>query len=146
MPRNRPFLILRPLMFAACSAALLFVYSGFEGTSLIARANGAGRPWGAQDAQTPQPSACKGILSQPDVLRNTLPGVPKFQSTYVLILSGAAKDKVPTPTSPALLVPTSTDRSRREAAIAGCGPRMSQVGEEPYLARPRWRTLRVERA
>jgi hypothetical protein len=119
MPRNRPFLILRPLLFAVGIAALLFVLPGFEGTGLIARANGAAQPGSPQDAQTPQPSACKGILSQPEVLRNTLPGVPKFQSTYVLILSGAAKDKVPTPTSPALLdLPVEINDDPQSIAIA----------------------------
>src|SRR5580658_8640180 len=119
MPQNRPFVPPRPLAFAVAMGALLFILPGFEGTSLIARANGAVQPGSPQDAQTPQPSACKGILSQPDVLRNTLPEVPKFQSTYVLVLSGAAKDKVPTPTSPALLdLPVEINDDPQSTAIA----------------------------
>ena len=58
---------------------------------------------GAQDAQSPQPSACKGVLSQPEKLKTSLTQVPKYQRTYVLLLAGSAKDKITSPTSPDLV-------------------------------------------
>ena len=55
-----------------------------------------------QAAQSADPSACKGILGRPDTLKASLPGVPKYQKTYVLLLEGSAKEKITSPTSPDL--------------------------------------------
>jgi mono/diheme cytochrome c family protein len=64
----------------------------------------AAGPWQAnaqtQAAQSPQPSACKGVLSQPEKLKTSLPRVTKYQKTYVLLLAGSAKDKIKSPASP----------------------------------------------
>ncbi|HEY1657471.1 MAG TPA: cytochrome c [Candidatus Sulfotelmatobacter sp.] len=72
---------------------------GFKGANLSARATSA-RPDAALQDQAATSSPCKGILAQPDALKKTLPEVPKYQKTYVLVLGGSAKDKITSPTSP----------------------------------------------
>ncbi|MGA8272256.1 MAG: cytochrome c [Candidatus Sulfotelmatobacter sp.] len=82
---------------------VLLALPGFKGTDLTARANSAQPDAAMQDqAATSQSSPCKGILAHPDALKKTLPEVPKYQKTYVLVLGGSAKDKITDPTSPAI--------------------------------------------
>jgi hypothetical protein len=89
----------RPSLFIM--VVVLLVLPGFKETNLSARATGP-RPVAAIQDQgaASQASPCKGILAQPDALKKTLPEVPKYQKTYVLVLGGSAKDKITSPTSP----------------------------------------------
>jgi len=64
------------------------------------KASGSNEP--PQEAQASDPATCKGILQQPAALKNALLGVPKYQSTYIIVLSGTAKDKITSPTPAAL--------------------------------------------
>jgi hypothetical protein len=81
--------------------AALLALAGFRGTNLSARTTSAELDAAMQDqAATSQASPCKGILAQPDTLKKTLPEVPKYQKTYVLVLGGSAKDKITSATSP----------------------------------------------
>lgn len=115
MPRNRPSNNLRvPIVFVCAAVALLFTLTGIEGTIPTARAGGSRE---TQDAQMPQPSACKGILAQPDALKSSLRRVPKYQKTYVLVLGGSARDTVTAPNSP-LLPGLSVEIYDEPAAIA----------------------------
>ncbi len=99
MPRNRPWMTLRLLALAACLAVVLCVLPGFKRANLTAHANGS-RPGTVQDAQATQPSACKGMLAEPDVLKQTLLRVPHYQKTYLLLVS--AQGKITSATSPGL--------------------------------------------
>jgi cytochrome c553 len=100
MPRNRPIKTLRvPIVFVCAAMALLLTLIGIKGTIPSARAGGSRE---TQDAQAPPPSACKGILAQPDALKNSVRRVPKYQKTYVLVVGASAQSQVTGPTSPAL--------------------------------------------
>jgi cytochrome c553 len=95
---------LRWLILSTCLVGF-FAFPLFKGSSLSARANRHSQPGSLpenQDAQSPQPSACKGILAQPDALKNSVRRVPKYQKTYVLVVGASAQAQVTGPTSPAL--------------------------------------------
>jgi hypothetical protein len=85
--------------FLLIMVVALLALPGFIGTNLSARATAA-QPAAAIQDQAAQASPCKGILAQPDALKKMLPGVPKYQKTYVLVLGGSAKDKITSATSP----------------------------------------------
>ena len=58
-----------------------------------------------QGAQTPpasDPAACNGLLSQPARLAGVLSLVPKYGSTYVLVVPQRLADKVPNADAPGL--------------------------------------------
>ena len=56
----------------------------------------------AQPAVAADPAACKGLLSNPDRLPPMLSGVPKYASTYVLVIPQRLADKVPAADAPAV--------------------------------------------
>ena len=101
--RNRWFMCLTSMVLLIC-AVIVFskpaaVAAGASPEPLKASASSAP----LQDAQAaPDPATCKGILQQPAALKNALFATPKYQSTYVLVLSGSAKDKITSPTPSAL--------------------------------------------
>jgi hypothetical protein len=101
MPRNRRWMTLRLLALAACFAVVLCALPGFKRANLTAHANGS-QPGSMQDAQATQPSACKGMLAQPDVLKQTLLRVPHYQKTYLLLVGPKAQGTVTSATSPGL--------------------------------------------
>lgn len=95
MSRNGSIISFRSRMLSIAVVALL---------SFARPANPASDmgPAKASQQTAAEPSACKGILNRPDKLMASLPAVPKYQKTYVLLLAGRAKDKVTSPTSPDL--------------------------------------------
>jgi len=54
----------------------------------------------AQAQPTPDPAACKGLLSSPDRIAPVLSGVPKYASTYVLVVPQRLADRVPVADAP----------------------------------------------
>ena len=57
---------------------------------------------GAQPQPTSDPAACKGVLSQPAKLPGVLSLVPKYGSTYVLVVPQRLAEQVPNPDAPGL--------------------------------------------
>jgi len=57
---------------------------------------------GAQPQPTSDPAACKGLLSQPAKLAGVLSLVPKYGSTYVLVVPQRLAEQVPNPDAPGL--------------------------------------------
>src|SRR6267142_2268088 len=57
---------------------------------------------GAQPQPTSDPAACKGLLSQPAKLAGVLSLVPKYGSTYVLVVPQRLAEQVPNPAAPGL--------------------------------------------
>jgi len=57
---------------------------------------------GAQPQPTSDPAACKGLLSQPAKLAGVLSLVPKYGSTYVLVVPQRLAEQVPKPDAPGL--------------------------------------------
>jgi len=57
---------------------------------------------GAQPQPTSDPAACKGLLSQPAKLAGALSRVPKYGSTYVLVVPQRLAEQVPNPAAPGL--------------------------------------------
>jgi mono/diheme cytochrome c family protein len=82
-------------------ALTVLLVPAFQGANLALHASGPS-PATLQDAQGPNPASCKGVLAQSATLKTTLQSVPKYQRTYVLVLAGAAKDKIASATSPGL--------------------------------------------
>jgi cytochrome c553 len=95
MSRNSSIISLRSGMLSIAVVALLSFAPPAEPWSAMGPAK-------ASQQTAAEPSACKGILSRPDKLMASLPAVPKYQKTYVLLLAGHAKDKITSPTSPDL--------------------------------------------
>ena len=56
----------------------------------------------AQAQAAPDPSACKGLLATPDRIPPVLSGVPKYASTYVLVIPQRVATTVPAADAPAL--------------------------------------------
>ena len=59
----------------------------------------------AQGAQTPpasDPATCRGLLSQPARVAGVLSRVPKYGSTYVLVVPQRLAEQVPKPDAPGL--------------------------------------------
>src|ERR1700731_1306269 len=95
MSRNSSIISLRSGMLSIAVVALLSFAPPAEPWSAMGPAK-------ASQQTAAEPSACKGILSRPDKLMSSLPAVPKYQKTYVLLLAGNAKNKITSPTSPDL--------------------------------------------
>jgi hypothetical protein len=106
MLRNRTFMTLRLLVPLFCIAIAGFVAApAFHSSGATAQASTAQQAENtpaAQDAQGPQPASCKGVLADSRALKRTVLRVPKYQRTYVLVVAGAAKDKITSATSPGL--------------------------------------------
>ncbi len=101
--RKRWFTCLTSMVLLICVVIVLSqpaAVAAAGASPLPLKASGFGAP--LQDAQAPDPTTCKGILNQPAALKNALLGVPKYQSTYVIVLAGSAKDKITAPTPSAL--------------------------------------------
>ena len=56
----------------------------------------------AQAQPAPDPATCKGLLSNPDRIPPVLSGVPKYASTYVLVIPQRLADIVPAADAPAV--------------------------------------------
>jgi len=56
----------------------------------------------AQAPPAPDPAACKSLLSNPDRISPVLSGVPKYASTYVLVIPQRVADTVPAADAPGL--------------------------------------------
>ena len=56
----------------------------------------------ARAQQTPDPAACKSLLSNPDRIPAVLSGVAKYASTYVLVIPQRLAGKVPAADAPAV--------------------------------------------
>jgi mono/diheme cytochrome c family protein len=67
--------------------------------SLVTAGPNGGR---AQAQPTPDPAACKGLLTDADRVASVLSGVPKYASTYVLILPMRLAGTIPAADVPAL--------------------------------------------
>ena len=57
---------------------------------------------GAQTQPASDPASCKGLLSQPERVAGVLSLVPKYGSTYVLIVPQRLAEQVPKPDAPGL--------------------------------------------
>jgi mono/diheme cytochrome c family protein len=57
---------------------------------------------GAPTQPAPDPASCKGLLSQPARIAGVLSRVPKYGSTYVLVVPQRLAEQVPNPDAPGL--------------------------------------------
>ena len=103
MPRNGSIISLSSGALSIALAAILSFASQANPASGMGSAKASQQTAAeTQAARSADPSACKGILGRPDTLKASLPGVPKYQKTFVLLLAGSAKEKITSPTSPDL--------------------------------------------